>query len=231
MKRCIQFGKYRITYTLIEKQVKNVNLHIQANGEIVVSCNRYVPYEKVDAFVAEKINWIIAKQQEIMKRNQANNATTHFAFLGISYPIEVILDNKEYVHIEEKCYVHVRSQEHVQNVLDKFARTQCKQVFLPIVQEIYEKMKQDYGLTYPEIKIRKMTSRWGSWMPARHQVTLDQRMVHYDKKFIEYVILHEFAHFIQPNHSKQFYYVIEKYMPDYKQASKLYNHLIIQEEM
>lgn len=231
MKRQVRMGKYIITYTFIEKQVKNINLHLNQNGEIVVSANPYVPIEKVDAFVCEKISWIVEKQQAILKRKQMNDPMTHFAYMGKSYPIEVIISKFETVKLEKnQCVVYAQDTSHVPAILDQFALAQCKQIFLPVVQEIYEKMQKDYNLTYPVIKIRKMKTRWGSCMPAKHQITLNQRLIHYDPQFLEYVVLHEFAHFIQPNHSKQFYYVIEKYMPDYKQASKLYQHLMVGEE-
>ena len=68
----------------------------------------------------------------------------------------------------------------------------------------------------PTIKIREMKSRWGSCIPAKQQITLNKRLIHYPVEFIEYVVLHEFVHLIQPNHSKAFYHIIEYHMPDYK---------------
>ncbi len=66
-----------------------------------------------------------------------------------------------------------------------------------------------------------MKSRWGSCIPAKQQITLNQNLIHYPIEFAEYVILHELVHFIQPNHSKAFYQIIEYYMPDYKERIKL----------
>lgn len=70
MQRKIQIQNYMITYTLLIKNVKNINLHINQNGEIVVSCNAYVPIEKVDAFVISKMNWIIEKMKLIQKKKK-----------------------------------------------------------------------------------------------------------------------------------------------------------------
>ena len=63
-----------------------------------------------------------------------------------------------------------------------------------------------------------MNSRWGSCMPSKRQITLNVRCIYYQRELLRYVVIHEFAHFIQPNHSKQFYHIIEKYMPDYKRC-------------
>ena len=59
-------------------------------------------------------------------------------------------------------------------------------------------------------------------MPKKNQITLNSQLIHYQERFIDYVVIHEYAHLIQPNHSKAFYSIIEKYMPDYKRCSKLF---------
>ena len=77
-------------------------------------------------------------------------------------------------------------------------------------------MSHDYINNETALKILKMTSRWGSCMPKKNQITLNSQLIHYQERFIDYVVIHEYAHLIQPNHSKAFYSIIEKYMPDYK---------------
>ena len=88
------------------------------------------------------------------------------------------------------------------------------------MKSVYEIMNLDYGISEPTLKIRKMTSRWGSCTPKKNQITLNSQLIHYNERFIDYVVIHEYAHLIQPNHSKAFYAIIEKYMPDYKEVSK-----------
>lgn len=222
MKRKIQIENYSITYTFVEKQVKNINLRINQNGEIFVSANPYVPIEKVDAFVAEKISWILEKQKQMAHRQKAFNQTTHVAYLGKKYPIQVIEDQHCWGKLGDSFEIHCANPQQIPQLIVQFEINQCKKILLPIVEKYFQLMSQDYLLIFPKIKIRSMSSRWGSCIPLKHQITLNQKLIHYDIKFIEYVVLHELAHFIQPNHSKQFYHVIEKYMPDYKQASKLY---------
>ena len=95
---------------------------------------------------------------------------------------------------------------------------------MPVFEESLDdmlKLVSDYEIERPEIYIRNMKSRWGSCTPARNTITLNKKLIHYPLEFIEYVVLHEFVHFIQPNHSKAFYNIIENYMPDYKQRMQL----------
>ena len=94
------------------------------------------------------------------------------------------------------------------------------EVFLTICKEIYPLFKP-YGVKYPLIKIRSMKSRWGSCQPQKGIITLNSNMIAAPREAIEYVVLHEFAHFIHPNHSKDFYGLVEKLMPDWKQRKAM----------
>ena len=117
-------------------------------------------------------------------------------------------------------YTKVLSNDDIEKIIQKFEKEISSKYFKKIMREVYEKMVFDYPITEPSLKIRNMTSRWGSCMPSKNQITLNLQLIHYDEKFIEYVVYHEYAHLIQPNHSKAFYRIIEKYMPDYKEVSE-----------
>lgn len=77
------------------------------------------------------------------------------------------------------------------------------------------------GVAWPEIRIRRMTSRWGSCIPAKHKVTFNSMLLEKPLQGIEYVVVHEFAHFIHPNHSKAFYQLVGQVLPDWKERKAL----------
>ena len=94
------------------------------------------------------------------------------------------------------------------------------EVFHEICEEIYPMFKP-YGVKYPFIKIRIMKSRWGSCQPQRGIITLNGKMIAAPREAIKYVVLHELAHFVHPNHSKDFYGLVEQLMPDWKERRAL----------
>lgn len=219
MQRIVQVSNYKIKYTLIIKQVKNVNLRIEKNGEIIVTCNPYVPIEKVDAFVMDKCKWIVERLNEITRHKQLLEDETYYLYLGKRYMIEVVESSYSGVKIEpQKLIVYKRESDDVKKILENYEREMATRLFRKMMSEVYEKMSMDYSIKLPTLKIRNMKSRWGSCMPSKNVITLNLQLIHYDTRFIEYVIIHEYAHLIQPNHSKAFYRVIEKYMPDYKKV-------------
>lgn len=113
-------------------------------------------------------------------------------------------------------YVQYQRIEQCETLITKYLDQLCRDIFSDIAQLTCRRMKE-YHLEMPTIRLRTMKSQWGNCKPAQKVITLNKRLIHYPVEFIEYVILHEFAHFVHPNHSRAFYALIEKYMPDYKE--------------
>lgn len=221
MQRIIQVGNIKIKYTLIIKNVKNINMHIEKNGEIIVSCNQYVPVSKVDEFVASKCKWLVDKVNEIHRKQTLLNDQNYYLYLGKRYKIEIINSYTSGCKIEgSKFIIYKKESEEIDKIIQNFEKQQCIQLMCKKMNDVYQMMSMDYNIQLPSLKIRNMDTRWGSCMPRKNQITLNSKLIHYEEKFMDYVVLHEYAHLIQPNHSKSFYQVIEKYMPDYKRISE-----------
>lgn len=221
-KQVIQCKKYPISYTLLIKQVKNINMRIEQNGEIVVSANAFVPLDRIDDFVSSKIAWIKKQQEELRQRTQRVMLSENSMMLfGREYKIKYTKGQYNHVSYDENIVtVVLKEGADKDKVIQKFIDKLCKDIFMDIAM-ITNRMLREYRLEFPTIKLRTMSTRWGSCIPSKHQITLNKRLIHYPIEFIEYVILHEFVHFIQPNHSKAFYHMIENYMPDYKARIEL----------
>ena len=216
-KKVVQCRKYPITYTLVTKQVKNINMRISSKGEVVVSANPFVPMDKIDDFVSSKVSWIVKHQKSMQERSQKSMIDDkHIVLFGNSLKIRKTTGKYNHVSYDkDTLYVQCREQADPEKVIRQFLDKLCRDVFLDIATLTFRSLS-DYHLEFPDVKIRDMKSRWGSCTPAKNSITLNRKLIHYPFEFIEYVVLHEFVHFIQPNHSKAFYNIIENYMPDYK---------------
>lgn len=87
----------------------------------------------------------------------------------------------------------------------------CREVY-----HYYEKL----GIKYPQIKFRKMTSRWGSCHPTKGVLTFNTNLIYAPVECIEYVVWHEFTHFLQADHSPKFYEELARVCPNYKERRK-----------
>ncbi|MGL5977564.1 MAG: M48 family metallopeptidase [Erysipelotrichaceae bacterium] len=215
----LQVGQYLIQYQIIHKKVKNITMRFDQSGCFVVVCNPYVPKEKIEALLHEKVAWIVEKQAQVKERKSIVDTTSHesIVYLGTRYPITLVESSYPKLQFDQQGFtIYYQEEAHIEKLIANFLAQQSRQVFLQIAQDIHQHFERDYRIPYPTIKIRTMEQKWGTCMPRKQIITLNSKLIHYPKSFIEYVVLHEFAHFIQPNHSKAFYAIIEKYMPDYK---------------
>ena len=94
----------------------------------------------------------------------------------------------------------------------------------------YLTRKMDYfsnlmGLSYSELKFRKMKSRWGS-CNSKGAITLNKKLVKTPEICIDYVVIHELAHLKHLNHSKKFHTLVDSYHPNSKEAKDILNRVV-----
>ena len=90
---------------------------------------------------------------------------------------------------------------------------------------IYLKQKTQYyaqvmGVKYRRITITSAKSRFGS-CSSKGNICYSYRLMLYPEQAREYVVVHELCHLLEMNHSKKFYAIVEKYLPDYKERRRM----------
>lgn len=100
-----------------------------------------------------------------------------------------------------------------------FAEGEICDVIHTLCKKVYPYFEKR-GIKYPQIKFRKMVSRWGSCNVNKGILTFNKNLIYAPPKCVEYVVLHEFTHFIEANHSVKFYDELAKVCPDWKEQRK-----------
>ena len=228
--RIVQCENGDILYLLTRKSVKNVNLRIKPEGQVLVSANNSVPIEFIDAFIEKKQQYIflvLSRYEE--KRNLIQDVPKRYVsgesydLLGKSLRLKVEESREENVYTDGVyIFLRVKNKDdfrHKEIMMSKWLKQYQRMVFEELLQEKYLLFKK-YGVLYPTLKIRYMTSRWGSCQPKKGIITLNSKLIEAPRNCIEYVVLHEFVHFIHPNHSRQFWDFVAMMMPDWKERKE-----------
>ncbi len=100
-----------------------------------------------------------------------------------------------------------------------FTKEEALLEFNKISDEIYPLFK-DYIKEKPQIKVREMKSCYGVCHYKKGYITLNLSLMGRERELIEYVVMHEYAHFLQPNHQKGFHELMARLMPGYKELQK-----------
>ena len=118
-----------------------------------------------------------------------------------------------------------QKSEWIQKAVEKETKKQekkplyTKEEFKEIVEKNASELVKQTGLVPNKITIKKIKYAWGSCSNKKN-ITINLELIKYSEQAIRYVILHEFCHIKYMNHSKYFWNLVEKYMPDYKQVKK-----------
>ena len=96
--------------------------------------------------------------------------------------------------------------------------------FTAMSEQVYPAFAGVLGGQRPTIKVRSMTSRWGVCVPARKQITFALQLYNMPQAAQIYVVVHEYCHFLQPNHSPAFWAEVAKLLPDWKARRELLKH-------
>lgn len=229
IKEIVLNGK-RIEYDLQRKDVKNINLRIKADRTIFLSANSRVSDEVIEVFIQSKSEYILkalAHYEELAKyapkpKQYVDGET--FRILGHDRRLKIVEGKKNKIESDES-YIILTTKDPddavlKKRMLDKWLVSICKDAIQSLCDSIYPKF-QKYGVVYPTIRYRNMVSRWGSCQPKRCILTFNYALVEAPISCIEYVVVHEFTHFLQPNHSKKFYQQLAMFMPDWEERKKI----------
>ena len=107
----------------------------------------------------------------------------------------------------------------VKEQIQYYTEDELKELILALCNNVYPYYEKQ-GIKHPEIKFRKMVSRWGSCHTKKGILTFSTNLMYAPAECIEYVVWHEFTHFLQPNHSSKFYDELAKVYPNWKECRK-----------
>ncbi len=195
MKQYVKLGEDDFELEIVRKRnIKHIYLKILEPKKLQIRTNIWLSKEEILAFIEKKSPWILKNHQNISK-NILNN--DEMLYLGTIFKKDQLLNQKEDI--------------------DKFYRNKAIEKITPMVYSFADTM----GLYPTQIKFRKNKRRWGS-CSYRNNINLNTNLIKHDIKFIEYVVVHELAHIKHKNHKKEFWALVEKYLPDYKERERLY---------
>jgi len=104
--------------------------------------------------------------------------------------------------------------------LKHYDATACLEKFNKIAENVYPLIRSKLS-DRPAMYVKAYKSRWGCAYPSRNYIILSTQLFDKPDAAIEYVILHEYAHFLAPNHGEKFHKIMRELMPDYKERRQL----------
>lgn len=235
-KEYIEVKGEKIPIYIQRKNIKNINLKINKEKQIIITMPKKVAVQRAKDFAIKKIKWIKNKQnfyEQISEKREKETIETggQLYILGKKHTIkvnsskrnEIIINDQEIeLYIKEK---YIENKEYIKKYYEKWLKEYARIMYQKTVIK-FQKELEKYNIKIPQIEIKKMKSKWGSCIPSQNKIILNLSLIKTPINSIEYVILHELSHFRYQNHSKNFYNFISIFMPDWKERRKILNEFI-----
>jgi len=222
-----------IDITIHRKDIKNIHLAVLPfDGKVRVSAPLDVFDDVVRAFVIRKYDWInkhikTFKEQERQTKRKYVSGESHY-LRGRRYIMKVENAKRPKIEIKNKKYIYFYVPTHYtteqrERYYENWLRKELKKDFSMLLPK-WEKIM---SLKANENRIKKMKTKWGSCNPQAKRIWINLELIKKPQKYLEYVIVHEFAHFIERKHNKKFKAIMDKCMPGWETFRKELNEFIL----
>ena len=217
-----------LNYTVTYKKVKNITLRITADGQLLVTAPRHTSKTAIEKVVEQKADWIVRHQQKIAqlqaKRQQEGLHNLYqdggqIGYLGQQYPLWVKAEGRRHWQWEETgLLLHGCTEEaHCRQLVEDFYRQQLLQKIIPALNQEVRQRLTSLSLPEPTFIVRKMRASWGICYSGQQKIVLNLWLAMAPWACIRQVLVHEYLHFCQNNHSAAFYALLEQFEPQYRQ--------------
>lgn len=228
--RNITLGGCEITYECTRKKVKNINFRVHSDGKLLVSAPFFVSDQRIEDIIKEKESFILRALSRFAERKR--NAPAPFSFNNgetlslYGKDVQIYFtESKSEASIEpDHLTLFVRDQndtEMKRKALKTYLEKNLRAHLESMCADVYPLFEK--ATPIPKIKLRLMRARWGSCAPKKSVLTFNTNLAFYPIPCIEYVVMHEFTHFLHANHSKAFYDALSDKMPDWKERKTRLN--------
>ena len=227
-----------ITFTLLRKAVKNLNLNVKPDMTVMVSANETVSEEKIMAFVEKKGEWILKQIRYFERYQQPEKVAKEyvsgesFKYLGRQYRLKVYEAEQDHIRYYrgriELYTTKPKDTKRKKRLIDTWYKERSQLKFDESLNRIYPVM-QKYGVFKPDLKIRQMKTRWGSCLKKENAIVLNSDLIKAPLFCIEYVVLHELIHFVRRNHDKEFLLFMTALMPDWQKRKRILDEEVVRE--
>ncbi len=235
MNEMIQLGEISIAVT--RKDIKNVHLTVHPpDGRVTLAAPFNTRLEVARAYAISKLAWIRDQQRKLGCQaretpRQFVERESHYVW-GRRYLMTVDYQNvKPTVILSNKRITLIvrpgSSTEKRAELMHEWHKLLLHEVVPPLVKKWERKLKVSVSGYF----LQRMKTKWGSCNHSAGNIRLNTELVKKPKDLLEYVIVHEMAHLIEPTHSECFIAILEEHYPSWREARAELNELPLAAEV
>lgn len=204
-----------ISFSVKRSDRKTLSIYVERDGSISVHAPNKAGIDQINDIVKRKSNWIRRQLSELEKLDKSRVKRElvdgeGYLYLGRSYRLKIENGLKSPLVLYQGYFV--LDENHLEDAKTHFVSF-YKEKGRRHLEERVEHFKGKLGVNPRSIKVMELRSRWAS--QRNGNLNFHWKVVLAPVSIIDYVIVHELAHFIEPNHTSEFWRIVESVLPDY----------------
>jgi predicted metal-dependent hydrolase len=230
----IQLGDLAVQ--VFRKDIRNIHLSVYPpEGRVVISCPSRHSLEKIRAYALGKLAWIRKQQRRFQAQQRESQRKyiereSHYIW-GKRY-LMCVATTDTAARIEQspkKITLHVQpgaTQEKREELYEDWMRLKLKSAISPLIA----KWQPILGVNVKGFFVQRMKTKWGSCSPNRGTIRLNTELAKKPRQCLEYIVVHEMLHLLEPTHNARFRTLLDRFMPRWTERRKTLNSLPVRHE-
>jgi len=225
-----------IAVDVVKKDIKNVHLSVYPpTGKVRISAPLRMDLNTIRVFAISKLGWIKQQQKRVIEQEREPpreylDRESHYVW-GRRYLLKVIeKDAAPKVELKHnRMLLQTRpdaGEGRKQNILDAWYREQLKEAAPPLIA----KWERLMGLKVERFFVQKMKTKWGSCSRSSASLRLNTDLAKKPRECLEYIVVHEMAHLLEPTHNSRFSSLMDRFMPNWRFYRQALNRLPVRHE-
>lgn len=218
---------------IIYRKRKNISLKVSPKENIQIIAPNKVSKDLLKKVLKDNSNWILSKlnkfktfDDNFLKRDYVDDEI--YYYMGKQYRLKILKDmnfqnknNKSYNYIEIKGdNLEIRTnnweKDYIKDSLKKWYKLRSEEIIMDRIDFLRKESKDFRSIEPSLVKVKEQKKIWGSCNTSK-TIYINSKISMLPLDAIDYIIAHEFCHIIYMNHSKDFYALVEKIIPNYKE--------------
>ncbi len=230
----IELGE--ISVEVVKKDIKNIHLSVYPPaGRVRISAPLRMNLETIRVFAISKLDWIKRQQRKLQEQERETpreylDRESHYVW-GKRYLLKVVeSDEAPSVELEgARMLLRARpgvSDEKKQSIVEEWYREQIKQV----VPALIAKWEPMVGVKVKRFFVQRMKTKWGSCNHNSESIRLNTELAKKPPECLEYIVIHEMVHLLEPTHNNRFTNLMDQFMPKWRFCRAELNRLPVRHE-
>lgn len=225
-----------IAVDVVKKDIKNIHLSVYPpTGKVRISAPLRMGLDIIRVFAITKLGWIKSQQQKLREQERESpreylDRESHYLW-GRRYLLKVIeKDAAPAVALKHNnMLLQIRpdtSGVRKQAVLEEWYRKKLKEAVPPLVA----KWESLMGVKVERFFVQRMKTKWGSCSPDAKSIRLNTDLAKKPPECLEYIVVHEMVHLLEPTHNSCFMTLMDQFMPKWRFYKDELNRLPVRHE-